>query len=402
MNILMVHPHDIYSKAEPWTVRITYIAKEFAKKGHKVKLVYFPLKWSRQAPHELCDNIVAVPFCRMHGANIFISNTLRLCGLAKRADIVHFQKCFYHASLPSILAALVKSKPVHYDWDDWELKIYEASTSPCLLRDLIRYFLCMLETAIPKVVDTVSCASTRLRIECKRLGVNKKRIFSASVGADILKFNPGVSGEPVRRKYNIKKPIVLYLGQLHGGQYVEIFIKAAAQLTDEYKRDICFMIAGDGYRAEELKRLSRGLNLNERIIFTGAISHEQVPDYIAAADICMGCFEENDVTICKSPLKIVEYMACGKAIVATDVGDISQMLEGCGILCPPSDISALTRAVIEILDNHELKKTLETLSRERARTRYNWTATAENILCAYHKAAEINGKSLNRRCPDDA
>ena len=43
MKILMIHPHDIYSVSEPWTIRITSIAHEFVKKGHEVKLVYFPL-----------------------------------------------------------------------------------------------------------------------------------------------------------------------------------------------------------------------------------------------------------------------------------------------------------------------------------------------------------------------
>ena len=43
MKILMIHPHDIYSVSEPWTIRMTSIAHEFAKKGHHVKLVYFPL-----------------------------------------------------------------------------------------------------------------------------------------------------------------------------------------------------------------------------------------------------------------------------------------------------------------------------------------------------------------------
>ena len=40
MNILMIHPHDIYSPVEPWTVRITYLANEFTKMGHEVRVVY--------------------------------------------------------------------------------------------------------------------------------------------------------------------------------------------------------------------------------------------------------------------------------------------------------------------------------------------------------------------------
>src|SRR3989338_1877899 len=177
----MVHPHDIYSPSEPWTVRIVYIAREFAKKGHNVKLIYFPLEWDKQKTLELDRGIIVIPFSRKLGLHILISNILRLYRIAKWADVIHFQKCFYHAAIPAIVAALFRKKPVHYDWDDWEVKIYEASTQPSLLRNFILNFLDILETAIPKIVDTVSVASTRLKIECRKLGVAENRIFDAHV-----------------------------------------------------------------------------------------------------------------------------------------------------------------------------------------------------------------------------
>ncbi len=127
MNILMVHPHDIYSRGEPWTVRILYIAKEFVKKGHRVKLVYFPLLWQAHKQQESLEGVITIPLPRMHGPHIFLSNIRTLSKLARWSDIVHFQKCFYHAALPAIIAAFVNNKPVHYDWDDWETKIFYYS-----------------------------------------------------------------------------------------------------------------------------------------------------------------------------------------------------------------------------------------------------------------------------------
>jgi len=91
----MVHPHDIYSPSEPWTVRIVYIAREFAKKGHNVKLIYFPLEWDKQKTLELDRGIIVIPFSRKLGLHILISNILRLYRIAKWADVIHFQKCFY-------------------------------------------------------------------------------------------------------------------------------------------------------------------------------------------------------------------------------------------------------------------------------------------------------------------
>jgi glycosyltransferase involved in cell wall biosynthesis len=390
MKIIMVHPHDIYSNAEPWTVRIVYIAKEFIKKGHNVKLVYFPLEWDGQKPSELAGGIVTIPLPRRHGPHILISNILKLYSLAKDADVIHFQKCFYHASIPAMMAAMLRRKPIHYDWDDWELKIYEVSTQPSILRNFIWLFLKILEGTIPKIVDTVSVASSRLKIECEKLGIDRSRIFDAHVGADITRFHPGVSGDTIKQRYDLKRPLVLYLGQLHGGQYVELFIETASKLINDFQQDLSFMIVGDGYMAEELKKIAQRLNLNGKLIFTGAVSHELVPQYIAAADVCVACFEENEVTLCKSPLKIVEYLASGKAIVASDVGEVPNMLGSAGILTPPGDAHSLAVGILRILQDNSLKSNLEKLARQRAEKEYNWTVTAENLLSAYKKAIQIN------------
>ena len=390
MNILMVHPHDIYSSIEPWTVRIVYIAKEFIKKGHNVKLVYFPLHWDGQKITETPDGITVIPLSRKHGPHIFISNILKLCSLAGWANVIHFQKCFYHAALPAVIAGILRGKPLHYDWDDWELRIYEVSTKPSPLRNVIRDFLKFLENTLPKVVDTVSCASQRLKEECENLGVDRFRIFDAHVGADIERFNPDISGDSIKQKYKIEKPLILYLGQLHGGQYVETFIQTASRLINDYKKDLTFMIAGDGYQAGELKKTAQRLNLNGKLIFTGAIPHELVPQYIAAADVCLACFEENEVTLCKSPLKIVEYMASGKAIVASNVGEVPRMLKRAGILTPPGDVNSLADGILKILQDPVLKNNLEKLARERAEKEYNWAVTAGNLLNAYEKAIQIH------------
>lgn len=384
MNILMIHPHDIFSTSEPWSVRIVYIAKEFIKKGHKVKLIYFPLDWDKRRPPEIHEGIFVIPLSRRHGSFVLASNILKAYKLAKWASAVHFQKCFYHAAIPAMVAALLRNKPLHYDWDDWEVKIYEASAMPGKLKNFFRNFLAVFENNIPKIADTVSVASQRLKIECLKFRLDKNKMFDAHVGADTARFHPGISGEPVRKEYRITaKPLVLYLGQLHGGQYVELFIEAAKKLTHEYQKDLWFMIVGDGYRAADLKKLSEDLKLNSRLIFTGAIPHESVPRYIAAADICVACFEENEVTVCKSPLKIVEYLASGKAIVASDVGEVPNMLAGAGVLTRPGDAGSLAEGILKIIDDPGLKNNLENLARKRAEEEYNWAVTAGNILRAY-------------------
>lgn len=331
------------------------------------------------------DGIEFISYPRRAKLNLIFKNCLRLSKLAQWSDIIHFQKCFHYASLPSLFSSWYLNKPIHYDWDDWEEMIYYESANPPL--KLVGLFLRILERTIPSIVDTISVSSRRLRTLCMELNINPDVIFHIPVGADLEKFNPSVSGERVRRFYNISNPLILYLGQLHGGQYVRLFIKSAKIILDKgIKAD--FMIVGDGGKVIELKNLTKRLGLEKKIIFTGAVEHELVPEYIAASDIAVACFEDNEVTKCKSPLKIMEYLASGKPIVASRVGEVEKMVADAGSLVEPGMAEPLADAIIALLFDKELCVRLATKARQRAEKIYNWKTSAETLLKTYQCAMQ--------------
>ncbi len=388
MKILLIHPHEVFSKEEPWTTRILSIAEALVGIGHEVRLVHFPLKDS-EPKNYAHKQLEIIPLSRRLGLGIFFKNIIRLCHLARWSDIVHFQKCYYYASIPVLIASLLTNRPVHYDWDDWEMKIYFYPKRQSRLTGI---FLGVLEFFIPYLADTVSVSSERLRRLCIERGIIKDRIFKVSVGADLVRFNPEVSGDFIRSKYDIKDPLVIYVGQLHGAQYAELFIKAANEIL---KSNTCvsFMIVGGGYRLPFLKDLAATMGLKKKLIFTGAVRYDEVPFYIASADVTVACFEENDITRCKSPLKIAEYMACGKAIVASNVGEIRNMVGGAGLLTRPGDIFSLSEGINRLLVDSQLRKRLGLLSRKRAEEKYNWNRIALNLLRAYNMALHLENKS---------
>src|SRR3989338_4058307 len=379
MNILMVHPHDIFSEEEPWTIRIRSLALEFVKKGHRVRLVYFPLKNGCSRTPLTWNGIEVFTLSRRLGIGNFFRSIGLVAKLSGWADIVHFQKCFYYAAIPSLIAGLTRKKHLHYDWDDWEIKIYYYSKGQ---NHLIGMFLRLLEVMMPFLADTVSVSSNRLRKECLRYGLPPKKIFEGHVGADLERFNPQNNGDHIRQRYRVKGPLVMYVGQLHGGQYVELFMEAASMLFQR-NPDLSFMIVGGGYRLPELKQYSASLGLNGRLIFTEFIHHDEIPFYIAAADICVACFERNDITEFKSPLKIVEYLASGKPIVASRVGEVEGMIGGAGILTEPGDAMSLADGIEKLLKDRELRKEFSQKARLQAENRHNWSNTADGLLRAY-------------------
>lgn len=384
----MVHPHDIFERSEPWTVRIVNIARCLCERGHNVRLLYFSFGYHKSNENRrLRDNLQAISLNRKCGTINFIRNIIRISKFVEWADVVHFQKCFHYASIPTIFACFIKNKPIHYDWDDWETQIYHYGQPASRL---IGIFIYLIERTIPKVVDSISVSSERLKKLSLSYGINRNRLTKAPVGADLNTFHPQNDGYRINEKFNIQSPIVLYLGQLHGAQYAELFIEAAKIISDANPDiKVTFMIVGGGSRLSELKKWALKLNIANPLIFTDFVLHEEIPEYIASSSVCVACFEKNNITICKSPLKITEYLASGKPIVASSVGEVRNMVGGVGVLVKPGDSLTLAEGIVKILKNPELAKKMGKFARERAEKKYNWKGTTENILFLYQKILHI-------------
>ena len=392
MNILMFHPHDIYSSAEPWTIRIKSLAREFVGQGHQVSLAYFPVDIERHCEgfwEE--DGIKIIPLNRSPGPRALFINIKKIFKLVEEADIVHFQKCHHYSAIPVVIGAYIKGKPLHYDWDDWEAKIWFESNqwlyqSPkgYLYTQWLGFFFKTLERFLPKLTDTVSVSSYRLKELCLAWGIDSKRIYDAPVGADLEKFKPWLDSDYLKEKFDLgNRKVVLYLGQLHGGQYVELFIKAANVVLHKCPEAV-FMIVGEGFKLNSLKSLAVNLGIEDKVKFIGAVSYAEVPKYISLADVCVACFEDNDVTRCKSPLKIAEYLASGKAIVASNVGEVRNMVGGVGLLVGPGNYKEMAQGLLTVLNDDLLRKEMGRRARKRAEVKYNWVHTADNLLKAYN------------------
>ena len=384
MNILMIHPHDLFDKSEPWTTRIMNIAKKFTEKNHRVKLCYFPLGLDKKHLLQNIDSIEIIPLDRMPSPISFIKNIKKLIRLCRQADIVHFQKCHHYSAIPAVIAAYITKKPLHYDWDDWEEKIWYESCGTGLHSRFIGVSFKVLERWLPVLSDSVSCASSNLKKLAHSFGVEKDHIFDAPVGADLEQFRPGLNGKWVKEKYNIHGSLVLYIGQLHGAQYADLLIKAANVILHKHQ-DVSFMIVGEGFLEYKLKKLALDLGLEDKIIFTGAVPHKDIPYYIASADICVAPFKKTEVSSCKSPLKIVEYLACGKPVVASLVGEVRNMAGGCAVLVKEGNSYSLAEGVLMLLRDEKLRRLLGNSARTRVEKMYNWNYTADSLLRAYER-----------------
>lgn len=374
MKILMIHPHDVFSLEEPWTSRIRNIAKQLVRLGHEVRLIYFKSP-ENEAAEEKSSSIPSIGLLRK--TRSFPHNIKTIVAEARWADIIHVQKCFEYALMPAVLAHIIHNKPIHYDWDDLEYAIYHSRPASAIAGKYLRY----LERTVPRLVDTITVSSHGLYAFARSLGIPEDRLFEGHVGVDLDLFRP------LRGPDTITPQLVIYVGQLHGAQYVRLFLDAAELVLKQHAAQ--FMVVGPGIEQAALERYAEERGIAKFVQFTGGVTHEDVPAYLARADVAVACFEDNDITRCKSPLKVVEYMAAGKAIVASDVGEVADMLANCGVLTRAGDPVSLSEGIIALLRNETQREELGRAARHNAEDRFCWSVTARHVVRAYNRALAL-------------
>lgn len=176
-------------------------------------------------------------------------------------------------------------------------------------------------------------------------------------------------------------PYVCFVGNLAPWQGVEHLVKAAPLILSRFP-ECRFLIVGDGVMKHELLNLSRELGIENRFIFTGVVPYDRVPVYINASDICAAPFIlARNAKIGLSPLKLYEYMACGKPVVASAIAGVADALESSegGISVPPEDPEALAEAVSELLQNQKLRAGMGSKGLSYVTENYSWYSVAKQV-----------------------
>lgn len=220
----------------------------------------------------------------------------------------------------------------------------------------------------------------------------KKKLHIVTWGANIQRFNPKIDGEIFRRKLSLSNnvPIILYVGSFRSWHGLEEIV-AASKLVLECLPETKFLMVGSGPLFNAISSFTKTRNLNESFIFVGKIPYKDVPYYVAAADICLAPFCPQRYAVMRefdfffTPIKLFEYMAAGKSIVSTNVGNIRKLIDSgrTGLLIKPSDSKALAEAILILARNKALANKLGINARKDAVNKFSWRKHAgilENIF----------------------
>jgi glycosyltransferase involved in cell wall biosynthesis len=231
----------------------------------------------------------------------------------------------------------------------------------------------------------VVVVSTALEAHARRLGVRAERILVLPNAVDPALFNPERDSAPVRSELGLENTFVVgFSGALRPWHGLDHLVEAFAHLASR-RRDARLLIVGDGPIRESLVARVRELGLSDRAVFAGHVHHEEIAGHLAACDVLTapyGPMEDHWF----SPLKVAEYLAMGRPVVASAVGQLEQMGgEDRGlVLVPPGDETALCASLTELAENVERRQQLG----RRAAAGSTWTwSTLVRHLCRESEAA---------------
>lgn len=177
--------------------------------------------------------------------------------------------------------------------------------------------------------------------------------------------------------------IVGYVGRLHTmsmDKGVGTLVQALAQVEGVSLA----LVGGPDDMADALRQTWCDLGLPEsHFLYAGQVPAGDVPLYLSAFDVCAMPFPwTTHFAYHASPLKLFEYMASGRAVVASDLPSVAEVVRDgeTALLVPPGDVAALAAAVTRLRDDPDLRLRLGRCAREQALTRHTWDARAAMIL----------------------
>ena len=149
------------------------------------------------------------------------------------------------------------------------------------------------------------------------------------------------------------------------------------RLTHRHE-NLQLIIVGDGPLRPQLEEAFAERKLLGRVIFTGTLPQEEVVAVVRQFDVALAPYPRLEHPFYFSPLKLFEYMACGIAVVAADVGQISETVRHgkTGLLYPAGEVDVLADACHRLLDNPRLRRALGRAAAKVVHTHYTWDRNA--------------------------
>lgn len=241
-----------------------------------------------------------------------------------------------------------------------------------------------------QAADVVCCGSDEVADVVRTYGIDERRIVLTPNGVDTELFRPE-DPTAVREELGLEGRFVVgWAGSFRRFHAVELAIEAAARLQREIPELTLLLLLGDGPERPRVEQLAASRGIDAR--FTGTVPHDAMARHLAAFDVAL-VLHQGAAPFHYSPLKLWEYLACGKAVVAPRIGEPTRRLTS-GVhaeLVPPGDPAAIASAVRALHDDPVRRAALEQAARALVVEHGSWETQLRTLLGALDVLPKVSG-----------
>ncbi len=178
--------------------------------------------------------------------------------------------------------------------------------------------------------------------------------------------------------------VLAYIGVMGYQDGLDYLLRALHHLVHDLGRtNFCCVLIGHGDACTELQAMTSSLGLGDYIRFTGWVDYDRVGGYLQAADICVAPEPSNPYTDVSTTIKMMEYMALGKPIVAFELPEHRWTAREAARYARPNDELDFARQLAALMDAPELRQQMGRFGRNRVETELAWPDQAKHLVEAY-------------------
>lgn len=395
-RILMLLENNPY----PRDARVRQEAKALVAAGHEVTVIC--PKRKGQPWHETIDGVRAYRYPMPaqgdglfgylweYGYSLLATFFLSVIVFATHGfDIIHTHN---PPDIMVLIALLYKpfGKKFVFDHHDLAPEMYYArfggEGNPYVHRMLVAF-----EKLSCKVADHVIATNNSYkRMAMERSGVPENRVTVVRNGPDLNRLRLVPANEELQKKAST---IIGYVGEMGVHDGIDYFLRACHHLLNTLgRKDFYCVIVGTGDAWESLQKTAHELQLDDHVWFPGRVSDADLLSYLSTAQICVDPDPSNPFNDRCSMIKMSEYMALGKPIVAFDLPEHRVTAQEAALYAKANDELDFARKIETLMDNPAQRQKMSKFGRERVDAVLAWPHQAKALLNAYAHLVPVESR----------
>lgn len=404
MNVLFIHEVDWINKV---VFDIHSLAEALSLSGHRVFAIDYESTWRRRNLLDL-GSLKTKELSGVSRAFPGSSVCLRRPGFIKIPALSRLSAGLTHyAEIPKTIAeknidAIVLYSVATNGWP--ALRAARKFNIPVLFRSidvanqlvpypLLRPIVRLLEKKVYAQADMILTLTPKLSQYVTNMGAKEARVKLLPMPVDTDLFHPAVDTNEVSQKWGFTENdrIVLFMGTLFDFSGLDVLIPRFSEVIRQVP-EAKLLIVGDGPQRLRLEGIITESNLQNQVIITGFEPYKTMPQYINLATVCINTFLTTNATRDIFPGKTVQFLACGKSLIATALPGMIAVISGeqQGVAYANS-IDDMVAEITSLLKSPERRKKIEQAGLNYVKQAHSHDAIARQLEMRIEEAIREKG-----------